>query len=260
MRRHPSTRMSGPLIDPAQLRIDYRRAALDERGADPDPFRQFDRWFREAVAAALPAANAMTLASVGAAGRPAARMVLLKGMDARGFVFHTNYLSRKGRELADGAGVALLFFWAELERQVRIEGAVERVSAAESDAYFATRPRDSQLGAWASPQSDPISGRAWLEAQYALWRRASAARSPARRIGADCASFRTASSSGRAGLRACTTVSNGRAAKGLVGQAPRTMMARLEAAHWSWRAPDQRLALSRCANALRNLATLGATT
>jgi pyridoxamine 5'-phosphate oxidase len=155
------------LTDPAQLRIDYRRAALDERGADPDPFRQFDRWFHEAVAAALPTPNAMTLASVGAAGRPAARIVLLKGADARGFVFHTNYLSRKGRELGVGAGVALLFFWAELERQVRIEGAMERVSAEESDAYFATRPRDSQLGAWASPQSDPITGRPWLEAKYA---------------------------------------------------------------------------------------------
>ncbi|HSQ81484.1 MAG TPA: pyridoxamine 5'-phosphate oxidase [Casimicrobiaceae bacterium] len=159
--------MPSPLTDPAKLRVDYKRAALDERGVDPDPFRQFARWFDEAVAAAVPEPNAMTVASVDAAGRPAARILLLKGVDERGFVFYTNYGSRKGRELAAGRYAALLFFWAELERQVRVEGVVERVDDAESDAYFALRPRASQLGAWASPQSAVIADRAWLDAQYA---------------------------------------------------------------------------------------------
>jgi pyridoxamine 5'-phosphate oxidase len=162
-----STRMPSPLTDPARLRVDYRRAALDEQGVDPDPFRQFARWFDEAVAAAVPEPNAMTVASADATGRPAARILLLKGVDARGFVFYTNYGSRKGRELAPGRYAALLFFWVELERQVRVEGVVEHVSAVESDAYFAVRPRASQLGAWASPQSSAIADRAWLEAQYA---------------------------------------------------------------------------------------------
>ena len=162
-----ATRMPSPLTDPAQLRVDYRRAALDEQGVDPDPFRQFARWFDEAVAAAVPEPNAMTVASADATGRPAARILLLKGVDERGFVFYTNYGSRKGRELAPGGYAALLFFWVELERQVRVEGVVEHVSAEESDAYFAMRPRASQLGAWASPQSTAIADRAWLEAQYA---------------------------------------------------------------------------------------------
>jgi pyridoxamine 5'-phosphate oxidase len=109
----------------------------------------------------------MTLATVGTDGRPAARIVLLKGFDARGFVFFSNYASRKGRELAASAHAALLFFWAELERQVRIEGLVEKVPEAESNEYFASRPRASRLGAWASPQSEPIAGRAALEARFA---------------------------------------------------------------------------------------------
>lgn len=159
--------MPDPAIDPAGLRSDYRRAALDEHSVDADPFRQFARWFDDAVTAGLPLPNAMTLASVAAGGRPSARIVLLKGFDARGFVLYTNYASRKARELDADAAAALLFFWAELERQVRIEGVAERVSAAESDAYFATRPRDSQLGAWASPQSDPVPDRGWLDARYA---------------------------------------------------------------------------------------------
>ena len=167
MEASPAARMPSPLTDPAQLRVDYKRAALDERGVDPDPFRQFARWFDEAVAAAVPEPNAMTVASADAAGRPAARILLLKGVDERGFVFYTNYGSRKASELVSGRHAALLFFWVELERQVRVEGVVERVSAAESDAYFAMRPRASQLGAWASPQSTAIADRAWLEAQYA---------------------------------------------------------------------------------------------
>ena len=159
--------MSASVTDLTQLRVDYKHAALGERDAAPDPFDQFARWFDEAVAASLPEPNAMTLATVDATGRPAARIVLLKSVDARGLVFHTNYASRKGSEVDADPRVALLFFWAELERQVRIEGSAERVSAAESDAYFAARPRGSQISAWASPQSAPVPDRAWLEAQVA---------------------------------------------------------------------------------------------
>ena len=155
------------MTDPANLRAEYLRAALDERDVQRDPFRQFARWFDEAVAAQLPEPNAMTLATVGDDGRPAARIILLKGADARGFVFFTNYDSRKGRELAHDSRAALLLFWVELERQVRIEGVTERVSAAESDAYFASRPRLSRFGAWASPQSATIEGRAVLEERFA---------------------------------------------------------------------------------------------
>ena len=167
MARHFRRPMSAPVTDLAQLRVDYKHAALGEREAAPDPFDQFARWFDEAATASLPEPNAMTLATVDATGRPAARIVLLKGVDARGFVFHTNYASRKGRDLDADPRVALLFFWAELERQVRIEGTAERASAAESDAYFAARPRGSQISAWASPQSAPVPDRAWLEMQVA---------------------------------------------------------------------------------------------
>lgn len=159
--------MSVPSTDPARLRSEYRRAELDEHGVEADPFLQFARWFDEAAAAGIRDPNAMTLATADTSGRPSARIVLLKGFDARGFVFYTNYTSRKARELDDGAAAALLFFWAELERQIRIEGVVERVDALESDAYFASRPRDAKLGAWASPQSEPIPGRSWLETRYA---------------------------------------------------------------------------------------------
>jgi len=159
--------MSLPVTDLAQLRVDYKRAALSERDAAANPFDQFARWFGEAVAAAVPEPNAMTLATVDDAGRPSARIVLLKSVDARGFVFHTNYGSRKGRELAANGNVALLFFWPELERQIRIEGLAQPVSAMESDAYFAARPRASRIGAWASPQSATIPDRAWLEGEFA---------------------------------------------------------------------------------------------
>jgi pyridoxamine 5'-phosphate oxidase len=159
----PST--SSPATDLAKLRVDYRRAALSERDCAADPFAQFARWLDEAIAAAVPEPTAMTLASVDAAGQPAARIVLLKGADARGLVFHTNYDSRKGRDLAASARAALLFFWAELERQVRIEGEAARVPAAESDAYFRERPRESQLSAWASPQSEAIADRGVLDAR-----------------------------------------------------------------------------------------------
>jgi len=159
--------MSSLVTDPAQLRVEYQRASLDERDVDRDPLRQFARWFEESVAARVPEPNAMTLATVGADGRPAARIVLLKELDARGFCFYTNYDSRKGRDLAADARAALVFFWIELERQVRVEGATERVASAESDAYFALRPRMSRLGAWASPQSTPIPNRAALDERFA---------------------------------------------------------------------------------------------
>jgi pyridoxamine 5'-phosphate oxidase len=159
--------MTAPATDPAALRTEYKRATLDEAAVQRDPFAQFARWFDEAVAARVPEPNAMTLATVGADGRPAARIVLLKGVDPRGLVFYTNYESRKGRELAPGAPVALLFHWVDLERQVRIEGHAERVEAGLSDAYFASRPLASRIGAWASPQSAVVTGRAELEARYA---------------------------------------------------------------------------------------------
>lgn len=151
----------------AQIRTDYKRGALDEEHADADPIRQFARWWDEAVASEVFEVNAMTLATADAQGRPSARTVLLKGFDANGFVFYTNYESRKGLELAANPRACLLFFWAELERQVRIDGDVERTSAEEADEYFASRPLASRIGAWASPQSRPIPGKAWLLARAA---------------------------------------------------------------------------------------------
>ncbi|VWC68148.1 pyridoxine/pyridoxamine 5'-phosphate oxidase [Burkholderia contaminans] len=149
----------------ADLRINYSRASLDEADVAHDPFAQFDRWFKEALAAKLPEPNTMTLATVGEDGRPSARIVLIKGVDERGFVFFTNYESRKGRDLATHPQAALLFYWIELERQVRIEGRIEKTSAEESDRYFASRPLGSRIGAWASEQSAVIDSRATLEAQ-----------------------------------------------------------------------------------------------
>jgi pyridoxamine 5'-phosphate oxidase len=150
----------------ADLRTEYMLASLDERDVAADPVEQFARWFDEARKAELVEANAMTLATCGPGGRPAARIVLLKEFDARGFVFYTNDQSAKGRELAHNPHAALLFFWVALERQVRIEGVVERVATAEADDYFATRPRASRIGACASPQSRPIESRGWLEARF----------------------------------------------------------------------------------------------
>lgn len=147
----------------AELRQEYMRAGLAEAAALADPLAQFGRWFEEAVAAQLPLANAMTLATVAASGAPAARIVLLKGVDGGGFVFYTNYLSRKGRELAAQPRACLVLLWSELERQVRIEGRVEKVAAADSDAYYASRPLGARLSAWASAQSEPVADRAALE-------------------------------------------------------------------------------------------------
>jgi pyridoxamine 5'-phosphate oxidase len=151
----------------ADIRTDYKRGALDEEHADADPIKQFSRWWDEALKSEALEANAMTLATADASGRPSARTVLVKDFDARGFVFYTNYDSRKGRDLAANPRASLLFFWPELERQVRIDGTVEKVSAEESDAYFNSRPLASRIGAWASPQSQPISGKAWLMAKAA---------------------------------------------------------------------------------------------
>jgi len=146
----------------ARIRTDYKKGALDDEHAAADPITQFGRWWDEALNSQLPEVNAMTLATADAGGVPSARVVLLKGYDERGFVFFTNYDSRKGRELAANPNAALLFFWPELERQVRIEGLVERVAAEESDAYYRSRPLASRIGAWASPQSEPIPSKAWL--------------------------------------------------------------------------------------------------
>jgi pyridoxamine 5'-phosphate oxidase len=154
-------------MDIAALRKSYERDALDENAADADPLHQFERWMQQALEGQLPEPNAMTLATVGADGRPSTRVVLIKGFDARGIVWYTNYDSRKGRELAAHPFAALQFHWVELERVVRIEGRVERTSDAESDAYYASRPLDSRIGAWASPQSQVIPSRATLVANAA---------------------------------------------------------------------------------------------
>lgn len=153
----------------ASLRKSYERAELDESSAARVPLQQFETWFKEALAAKLPEPNAMTLATVGADGRPSTRIVLIKGFDERGIVWYTNYDSRKGRELAIHPFAALQFHWVELERVVRIEGSVQRVDDAESDAYYASRPLDSRIGAWASPQSQVITSRAVLVANAARY-------------------------------------------------------------------------------------------
>jgi pyridoxamine 5'-phosphate oxidase len=150
-------------VNIAELRQEYMRAGLAEAQADPDPLRQFERWFEDAIRAKLPLPNAMTLATLGAGGAPTARIVLLKGIDGGGFVFYTNYRSRKGREIEAKSTAWLLFLWSDLERQVRIEGAVEKVSARDSDEYFVTRPLGARHSAWASNQSETVASRQVLE-------------------------------------------------------------------------------------------------
>ena len=144
-------------------RKSYERAALDEHGIDRDPFQQFTIWYDEAVAAGLPEPEAMTLSTATLEGQPSARIVLLRGYDERGFCFFSNYPSQKGQELAANPYAAVTFHWVELERQVRISGRVEKVTEAESDAYFQSRPSQSRIGAWSSPQSNVISSRDALE-------------------------------------------------------------------------------------------------
>ncbi|WP_234642021.1 pyridoxamine 5'-phosphate oxidase [Delftia tsuruhatensis] len=153
----------------ADLRKSYERAELSESASQADPLQQFDQWLQEALRAQVPEPNAMTLATVGGDLRPSTRIVLIKGYDERGLVWYTNYDSRKGQQLAGNPFAALQFHWVELERVVRIEGRVEKVSDEESDAYFNSRPLDSRIGAWASPQSQVISGRSVLVANAAKY-------------------------------------------------------------------------------------------
>ena len=151
----------------SELRREYAVGGLHESDLSDEPIPMFRRWLHDAVVAGLHEPNAMVLATASASGTPASRTVLLKGLGQRGFVFFTNYDSRKGLELAESPRCSLLFPWHALERQVRVEGEAVRLSAAENDAYFATRPRAAQLGAWASPQSEVVAGRAVLEERYA---------------------------------------------------------------------------------------------
>ena len=151
----------------ADLRKSYERAELNEDASSAVPGQQFSKWLEEAIAAQLPEPNAMTLATVGSDLRPSTRVVLIKGLDERGIVWFTNYDSRKGKELAGNPHAALQFHWVELERVVRVEGRVEKISDEESDAYFHSRPLDSRIGAWASPQSEVISSRSVLVANAA---------------------------------------------------------------------------------------------
>lgn len=153
----------------ADLRKSYEKAELSESASHADPLQQFDQWLGEAIRGEIPEPNAMTLATVGSDLRPSTRIVLIKGYDARGVVWYTNYHSRKGRELAGNPFAALQFHWVELERVVRIEGVVEKVSDEDSDAYFRSRPLDSRIGAWASPQSEVIDSRAVLVANAAKY-------------------------------------------------------------------------------------------
>ena len=153
----------------ADLRKSYERDELDETASASKPMAQFETWLQQAIAAQVPEPNAMTLATVGADGRPSTRIVLIKGLSEKGLDWYTNFNSRKGHELAGNPMAALQFHWVELERVVRIEGCVERIDDAKADAYFASRPLDSRLGAWASPQSQVISSRAVLVAQAARY-------------------------------------------------------------------------------------------
>ena len=154
--------------DIAGIRKNYASKTLNESDADKHPIRQFDAWWQEVMAAEVDEVNAMTLATSSADGLPSARIVLLKGFSDEGFVFYTNYNSHKGRQLAENPKACLVFFWKELERQVRITGIVKKISEEESTAYFLSRPRGSQIGAVASPQSQPVESREWLETQYAI--------------------------------------------------------------------------------------------
>ena len=155
------------MTDLASLRMEYRKHSLDVADVHADPFVQFHQWFREAREAEIVEPNAMTLATADAEGRPSSRTLLLKGLDARGFTFFTNYESRKGRELAHNPFAAITFLWRELERQVNVTGRVERTSRQESADYFAVRPHGSRIGAHASLQSSVVPGRAWLEERFA---------------------------------------------------------------------------------------------
>lgn len=159
--------MRPTVLSLADLRKNYSLGALSEADVDPNPIRQFEIWFEQALKSQLPEPNAMTLATVGADLRPSARIVLIKGVDPRGFTFFTNYASHKGRDLASNPYASLLFHWVELERQIRIEGRVAKTSDAESDSYFHSRPASSRIGAWASEQSQVIADRSVIETREA---------------------------------------------------------------------------------------------
>jgi pyridoxamine 5'-phosphate oxidase len=154
----------------ADIRKDYKLQTLSEADVAADPFLQFDKWWDEAVKSEIDEVNAMTLATVDAEGLPAARIVLLKGYDKNGFIFFTNYNSSKGKELAQHPNACLVFFWKEMERQVRISGTTEKISTEESIAYFNSRPDGSKIGAWASPQSLAVAGQAWLKETFKYYR------------------------------------------------------------------------------------------
>lgn len=151
------------MLNPADIRRDYKLQTLSENDIEKHPMRQFDKWWEQAISSQIDEVNAMTLATVGKDGQPSARIVLLKGYDDNGFVFFTNYHSRKGQELENNNKACLVFFWKELERQIRIEGSIQKISAEESDVYFLSRPTLSKIGAWASPQSEPVPSRTYLE-------------------------------------------------------------------------------------------------
>lgn len=147
----------------SDIRKEYMRESLSEGDVEKNPFLQFEKWWNEALGAEIIEVNAMTLATANALGKPSARIVLLKGYNENGFIFFTNYQSRKGQEIAENSQATLLFFWKELERQVRIEGKIEKISVTESDDYFHSRPEGSQIGAWSSPQSQVIRDRSVIE-------------------------------------------------------------------------------------------------
>ncbi len=161
--------MSGKDLNIADIRQEYKLSALDESSAGIDPISFFRKWFSEAENAQITEVNAMTLATADAKGIPHARIVLLKGLENSEFIFFTNYSSSKGREIGENPFASLVFFWKELERQVRIEGKIEKVSATESDIYFNSRPKGSRIGAWASPQSQEITDRDILDVNYARY-------------------------------------------------------------------------------------------
>jgi pyridoxamine 5'-phosphate oxidase len=155
--------MNAPINPIAAIRKEYKLNTLSEKEVPGDPIQQFEQWWNEAIASGIEEPNAMTVATASGDGVPSARIVLLKGFDKKGFVFFTNYNSFKGRQLLENPRACLVFFWKELERQVRITGLVEKVSTQESDEYFNSRPAGSRIGAWASPQSQAIAGRDWLQ-------------------------------------------------------------------------------------------------
>ncbi len=191
---------------PDNLRDQWMAHGLSHNELNPDPIHQFELWFTQAVDSGIPEPNAMTLATADAGGQPSARTVLLKLYDARGFVFFTNYESEKARQIRDNPRVALLFPWVALGRQVKIGGTAEKIPATESRRYFTSRPRGSQIGAWASPQSQVISSRSLLDAKVdEMKRRLPAARCRCRHSGVVTGSCRTASNSGRHVKTGCMT-------------------------------------------------------